>query len=148
MIHHGAPCTSKPEPLICHTFRSYCISVCWDTFSHSLSHSTSCGCCLLRMFSRTGHISLPSRSVDALDSTTQSALSLPQSTLFSCEILPNNRSWHNRSVSSGACVRRHCSSPVLDFAPHCQLSREDHEEGQKRAMALAKNPEEVFTRSR
>ena len=84
------------------------------------------------MSSRTGHISLPARSADALGSATQSALSLPQSTFSSCEILPHNRPQHNRNVSSGACLCRHGNSPVLDFAPHRQLSREDHE-GQKPA---------------
>ena len=122
--------------MICHTFRPYCIFVHGDTFTHSFLYSTSCSCCLLQMYSCTGHISLPARSVDALGSTAQYALFLLQSTVSSSEILPHNHPRHNRNVYSGACLCRHGKPPVLDFAPHCQFPREDHD-GQNRAMAFA-----------
>ena len=145
MIHHGAPCTSNHEPLICYTFRSYCISVSGDTFAQSLPQSTSCGCCLLRMYSSTDHISLPARSVDALGNATQSALSLPQSTVSSCEILPHNRPRLNRNVYSGACMATLRSWILL----HIASSQEKITRVKIGTWpSQTKNREEVSTRSR
>ena len=137
LIHYGAPCTSNPEPLICCTFRSYCISARGYTFAHSLPHSTSCCCCLCECIPAL--VTFLSLLVLSLLWAAPLSLPFPYPRALSLHVRFYPTTFH--STIEMFLLEPACAGMA---APHRQLSREDHK-GQRRAMASqTKKPRRGF----